>query len=87
MKLQLAAPLLVGTVSGLRPSGAESVFRKTWKVVNKVCNLCALMEVIQPGGKVPVSSGCLAGCMHCIGCLRPVLGGKWMHSHKTSLVS
>ena len=65
----------------------ESVFRKIWKVVNKVCNLCALMEIIQPGGKAHVSSGCLAGCVHCIGRLRPVLGGKWMHSHKTVLVS
>lgn len=65
----------------------ESAFRKIWKVVNKVCNLCVLMEIIQPGGKAHISSGCLAGCVHYIGHLRPVLGGKWMCSHKTIPVS
>lgn len=65
----------------------EAVLRIIWKKVNAVCNLCALMEILQPGGKVVVSSGCLAGSVHCIGRLHPALSGKWMHSHKTALVS
>lgn len=65
----------------------EAVLRIIWKEVNAVCNLCALMEILQPGGKALVSSGCLAGRVHCIGRLHPALSGKWMHSHKTALVS
>lgn len=63
------------------------VLRIIWKEVNAVCNLCALMEILQPGGKAIVFSGCLAGCVHCIGSLHPALSGKWVHSHKTALVS
>lgn len=44
----------------------EAVLRIIWKEANAVCNLCALMEILQPGGKALVSSGCLAGCVHCI---------------------
>lgn len=64
-----------------------AVLRIVWKEADAVCNLCALMEVLQPGGKALVSSGCLAGCAHCIGRLHPARSGKWMHSHKTALVS